>query len=131
MDDQKGFIQRLAGGKTAVSAQHDDLVILERIGNLVRHLRRAGGKFLGHHRDFLEQIGGFIVNRHELIAGKREGNRGAWVAVTDRQGRRIQVNRAMDQQFGGGQRHAAVVFIQAGLDQVMRLEVVPAWRRGA
>lgn len=35
------LIKSLPDGKTAVSAQHDDLVVLEGFGNLVRHLRCA------------------------------------------------------------------------------------------
>ncbi|MCK7519651.1 MAG: hypothetical protein MZV64_18955 [Ignavibacteriales bacterium] len=46
----------MTDGKTAVSAQHDDLVVLERVGDLVRHLRRARGEFFGHYRDLFQQI---------------------------------------------------------------------------
>ena len=83
---QEGFVEGLSGGKTAVPAQHDDLVVFERIGDLVRHLRRARGKLLGHHRHLLEQVGGLVVNRHQLVARERKSDGSARVAVADRQG---------------------------------------------
>ena len=44
------------------------------------------------------------------------------MAVTDGQGRGIQVYRAVNQQFGGGQRHTAVILIQPGFNQIMRFK---------
>ena len=63
----EGFVQCLPGGEAAMSTQHDDLIVLQRLGNLVRHLRRTRSKLLGHNGNFLEQVGGFIIDRYQFI----------------------------------------------------------------
>ena len=49
---EKGFVQSLTDRKTTMSAQHNDLVILQRIRNLICHLWRAGWEFFGNDRIF-------------------------------------------------------------------------------
>ena len=119
----EGFIEGLAGGKAAMPAQYDDFIVLEGIGNFVSHFRRARGKLLRHHGDFFEQIGGLIVNWHQLVTRKGKGDGRAGMAVDNRQGGCIQIDRAMNEQLRGSQGDAAVVFIQAGFDQVVGLEI--------
>ncbi|MCK7519650.1 MAG: hypothetical protein MZV64_18950 [Ignavibacteriales bacterium] len=61
--------------------------------------------------------------RDDLVARQGKGDGRARMAVHDRQRGRLHVDGAVGKQFGGCQRHAAVVLLDAGLDQVMRFEL--------
>ena len=112
----------MADGEGPVAAEHDDVVLLEPLGQQVGDLLGPGRELGVHDRHLVQQVGALAVDGDDLVAHERAGDRVGRVRVHDGLRGGALVDRPVHVDLGAGQHDVGVVLLEARLDDVALLE---------